>query len=115
MEHRFQTIIGSLQFVLVIAGWLIVRFGVRGLDKMFVPNLAVDPLASVRLISGFGWLLLAIPLIWILLTIRGQASDFAWATQRFTMITGFVVLLGLFTLFLWATQHVASVAFGLET
>lgn len=112
MEYRVQTYIGAVQLLAVIAGSLILRMSVKGMEDLLNPDYYPDPLKYLRPLSQYGWTLILIPIAWVVLTIRGERSDLWWATRSFTIGSGIVIILGLLVLFGWAGFAVSSIAFG---
>jgi len=112
MEYRPQTYIGAVQLLAVLAGSLILRLSVKGMEDFMNPDLAPDPLRYLRPLSQYGWSLVFIPIVWVGLTIRGERSDLWWATKSLTIGSGVVILLGIVVLFGWAGFAVSSIAFG---
>ncbi len=102
MEYRAQSYIGAVQLLAVIAGSLFLRVAVKKVDEMLAPNPIHDPLTLLRPLSQYGWLLAAIPIAWIVLSIRAEQSDLWWANKSLTIGSGLLILLGLVSLFGWA-------------
>jgi hypothetical protein len=112
MEYRNQTYIGAVQLLAVLAGSLILRATVKGLDESFSPYVDVeDPFTFLRPLGQYGWILVLIPISWVFLTIYGEQSDIWWSTKSLTIVSGVMILLGIVTLFGWAVWSAASIAF----
>lgn len=112
MEYRAQTYIGAVQLLAVLAGSLILRATVKGLDSLLAPYADTDdPLRILRPLGSYGWMLVLIPIGWVLLTIHGERSNLWWATKPLTIASGVVILLGILTLFGWAGLAASSIGF----
>ncbi|MEP4077930.1 hypothetical protein [Haloferula sp.] len=112
MEHRAQTYIGAVQLLAIIGGSLFLRAAVKGVDDMIIPDEYYDPLKFLRPASHFGWILLGIPIAWMVLTIRGERSDLWWATKPLTIASGIVLLLAITAFFGWAGVKAYKIVFG---
>lgn len=102
MEYRAQTYLGALQLLAVSGGVLLLRMAVKIMGEGAMVELngrAYDPLGFARPLNEHGWLLLVVPLLWIMLTIRGEQSDRRWASKRMTIVSGVAVLIGMMCLF----------------
>lgn len=55
MEYRVQTYIGAVQLLAVIAGSLILRMSVKGMEDLLNPDYYPDPLKYLRPLSLYGW------------------------------------------------------------
>ena len=102
MEHRAQTYIGAVQLLAIIGGSLFLRAAVKGIDDMLMPDEYDDPLRLLRPLSHYAWLLLAVPISWMALTIRGERSDLWWATKPLSIASGITILLAITLFFGWA-------------
>jgi hypothetical protein len=102
MEYRAQTYLGALQLLAVMAGSLFLRIAVKTMDEMLAQPVFYDPLRVQRLLGYYGWLLAAVPVAWVVLTIRGDRSDRWWASKPLTIGSGVALLLGFAGLFGWA-------------
>jgi hypothetical protein len=112
MEYRPQTYICAVQTLVVIAGTLILGAVVKGLDDMLTPDVVPDPLRYLRPLGRYGWILVLVPIAWVVLTIWGERSDLWWATNAFTVGSGLIILLGIVALFGWAGLSASSIVSG---
>lgn len=112
MEYRSQTYIGGVQLLAVLAGSLILRTTVKGLDDLLIPDLVPDPLRYLRPLGRYGWMLAWVPIAWVVLTIRAERSGLWWATKPVTVGSGLIILLGLVALFGWAGLSASSILSG---
>ena len=102
MEYRAQTYLGALQLLAVSGGVLLLRMAVKIMGEgevVVLDGRTYDPLGFARPLNDHGWVLLVVPLLWIVLTIRGEQSDRRWASKRMTFVSGMVLLIGLMCLF----------------
>lgn len=102
MEYRPQTILGTVQVLIVLAGNGFVRSAVKGLENVLVPDLYPDPLRFLRPLGAYGCVLVIVPIAWVVLSILAERSKLWWASKRATILSGLVVLAVLFALFTWA-------------
>ena len=102
MEYRAQTYLGALQLLAVLAGSLLLQIAVKKVDDMLGDPVFIDPLRVLRPLGNYGWMLAAVPVAWVVLTIRGERSDLWWASKPLTIGSGVAVLLGFIVLFGWA-------------
>ena len=101
MEYRAQTYLGALQLLAVLFGSLFLAAAVDKVGDMLKPDPDFDPLRSVRPVARFGWLLVALPIAWIWLTIRAEIQDSRWATKGVVIASGTLLLAGITILFFW--------------
>lgn len=112
MEFRSQTYLGAVQLIAVLAGSLILRAIVHGVDSLLMTNHdVIDPLRYLRPLGSYGWVLLLLPVAWVFLTIQGERSDCRWATRPLIIGSGIVLLLGMVALFGWAGWVASSIVF----
>ena len=102
MDYRAQTYLGAVQLLAVLAGSLILRATIKGLDDLLIPDIAPDPLRYLRPLGRYGWMLTLVPIAWVVLTIRAERSGLWWASKPLTVGSGLIILLGLVALFGWA-------------
>jgi hypothetical protein len=110
MEYRTQTILGAMQGVTILAGTLIVSVAMRVTEQSIVidPHFG-DPFEFPRRVANWGFFLLPLPVLWVLLTLRNERI--AQESRSATLISGLTLLFGLAILFGWAAVK-ATVIFS---
>ncbi|MEM1082797.1 MAG: hypothetical protein AAGI48_01635 [Verrucomicrobiota bacterium] len=95
-EFRTQAIIAALQCTLIIAGSMMVATMMK---SMGYPEASYDSRPLLLFIRSWGFLLILIPLAWVLITIYLERRSSEGFTKRWTIASGvflFILLLGFF-------------------
>lgn len=111
MEYRSQTYLGTLQMMAVIFGSLFLSAVVDHVDDMLDPlsNSEPDPLKYIRVFAHFGWVLAAVSITWVWLSIRAERIGSRWATKRLVILSGILLLAGITTSYFWAAIAASNV------
>lgn len=100
MDHRIQTYLAALQCLMVLAGSLLLSAALRLLEEILVTGHGRDSsLLMARLLASHGLWLLALPALWVLVTVRAQRANRPWADRRAIIFTGTLLLVFLTALY----------------
>lgn len=103
--YRTQTYFAAIQAILIIGGSLMTAVILK---SMGYPDRFSHLPFSLALVRNWGFLLLAIPLAWALITIRLEQRHDRWFSRRWTFISGFALLAGLACFFLMTMARAGS-------
>jgi hypothetical protein len=92
-EHRAQVYLVSIQSLVVIAGCMVVTATIKMLDEGI---LASSQWGKVLLaVRSAGILLLLLPALWAILTVRLERSETGWWSRAWTLASGVALAVGL--------------------
>lgn len=92
-EHRILAYLTALQCLTVLAGSLLLSVSLRFLEEILVSGHGRGAsLTLARVLSGYGWWLLALPALWVALMANGQRKNRPWADRRSILVTGTLLL-----------------------
>ena len=84
-EYRIQGIFGALHSALIVGGCMMVAtvLKVRGYPEKFT-----ELSFQVAFVRNWGFLLILIPLAWVIITIWMERHRAAWFSKRWTIASG---------------------------
>jgi hypothetical protein len=89
LEYRAQTVLAFLQTAIVIGG----AFGTTLMLKVAGYPSAIRPWAPIAIfVRDWGFVLLAIPALWVLCTVIMERNYPGWFSKRWTIASGLMVL-----------------------
>ena len=108
MEDRIQTYLAALQCLTVLAGSFLLSVSMRFLEEVLVSGHGRgDSLALARALSSHGLWLLALPALWVAVTLNGKRKNRPWAGRRMILVTG-TLLLALLTALYFVAVVIAT-------
>jgi hypothetical protein len=92
-QHRTQLAIATLQCTLIIGGTLLSGAFTKLAANIVSDTSYIQHFAVLQFIRYYGVTLLIIPLVWTLLTIRGERRNKPWASTRMNFGSGLIILI----------------------
>jgi hypothetical protein len=96
-EFKIQGVFAAFQSLLIVGGCLFIG---TILKAMGYPDRFTELPMNLAFIRNWGFLLIALPLSWVIVTIWLERCHYAWFSKRWTVATGvgLTVLLGWYLL-----------------
>ena len=105
MKNLNQLFLGSVQVFLVLSGSMILSVMVGNIESL-LSAVGQDEPKSYSILSGLGWVLLLLPMIWTFTMIRAQASEASWYSDRDCVVSGLFCSFMIFAYFALASLFV---------